>query len=165
MDEGQARGLFGQLFAEGGRDRTNFKLNVKNYLGLENQAFRNKMMQIALTNPTAFYKLRDKTLETVIDNMVSQLYDHMYNLLTTGTDLNGASVITGTNIQTLVPGWNDAQFRPAIPAQKVSEFALKASKTLEEIVREAVDLILPEDYIDLAKARLARKSDGRNIDL
>ena len=145
-------------------DTTNFKVDVKNYLGLENSAYKSRMMQIALTNPTNFYKIRENVLKNVIENAIGDLYDTLYNVMTSGLVKIGGRDVNASSDGGAVPAGGDA-FRPQIPKQQVSEFALKAAKTLEDIVREAVEIMLPEDFLDLAKARIARTSDARGINV
>lgn len=151
----------------GGGGTTNFKVDVRDYLGLENTKFKNKMMQIALTNPSEFYKFRDNVLENVVITAIGNFYDVLFGVMTEGK--LSPSAPPGSAAQhpdggDLTPT-NWSYFRPKIPQQKVSEFALKCTKTMEDMVQEAVDLMLPEDYLDIARARLARKSDARGIDI
>jgi hypothetical protein len=125
------------------------------------------MMQIALTNPSEFYKFRDNVLENVVIAAIGNFYDVLFGVMTEGKLTPGSAAGSAAQNQTdasqTPENWKF--FQPKIPQQKVSEFCLKCTKTMEDMVSEAVDLMLPEDYLDIARARLARKSDARGIDI
>ena len=61
----------------------NFRINPDNYLGLEHDQFKNDMMQIALTNPTHYYALRNAVMQNTVRTIVSEMYEKIYLLLTT----------------------------------------------------------------------------------
>ena len=61
----------------------------------------------------------------------------------------------------------DAEFAthpPSYPKQLINEFALGASKTLDKIFDEAVEIILPLDYKKIAEKSLEVKGSGSKID-
>ena len=135
----------------------NFRVNVKDFLGIENTKYREKMMQIALTKPADFYELREKVRAQVIEKAIGEFYDTLYYVMTTGKLSNGGQSAAKDAAKA-------ADFVPNIPKQKVNDFALSAVKTLESIVEDAIDMMLPPDFLDIAKSRTISKSSANNID-
>ena len=135
----------------------NFRVNVKDFLGIENTKYREKMMQVALTKPADFYALREKVRASVIEKAIGDFYDTLYYVMTQGKLTNGGiSAAQGAE--------KSIDFTPNIPKQKVNDFALSAVKTMESIVEDAVDMMLPPDFLDIAKSRTVSKSSAANID-
>jgi hypothetical protein len=56
-----------------------------------------------------------------------------------------------------------AKFNPHYPKQLVSQFALGASKTIDKIAEDAIELILPADLENIAKQRTSVKAKGMGI--
>jgi hypothetical protein len=54
----------------------------------------------------------------------------------------------------------DGKFKPNVPKQKVNEFALGTSKTIDKIAEDALELILPQDYRKIAESRTTQKTSG-----
>ena len=53
---------------------------------------------------------------------------------------------------------------PCYPQQKASQFSLAASKTINEILNSALDIILPANHLDVAKMKLTQKGDAARIE-
>ena len=49
-------------------------------------------------------------------------------------------------------------FKPQVPSQIVNEFALKAAKTIDKIAEEAIEMILPADWKQIADNRTFSKT-------
>jgi hypothetical protein len=49
-------------------------------------------------------------------------------------------------------------FCPNVPYQVVNEFSLKASKTIDRIAEEAIEMILPADWKEIADNRTFTKT-------
>ena len=59
---------------------------------------------------------------------------NFYNVLSQGSDKEGSNIISPTGETPLSPGY---------PEQEVSKIALKAARTLDSILDEVIDIILP----------------------
>jgi hypothetical protein len=106
-------------------------------------------MALAVSKPSDYYKIRADTLKLLKQVVVKQVYETYYGLLTTG-------VIDGQNpLRALVPHY---------PQQKASQFALGASKTINDILNSALDIILPANHLDVAKLKLTQKGEAAKID-
>jgi len=54
--------------------------------------------------------------------------------------------------------------KPFYPQQKASQFSLAASKTINEILNSALDIILPANHLDVAKMKLTQKGEAGRIE-
>ena len=95
----------------------NFQVNTSDYLGFEYEEYLNKLMALAMSRPAEYYDIRSKTLAALKKVVVENVYTEYYKLLTTQA----------------LPGSNPALI-PHYPQQKASQFALAASKTINEIL-------------------------------
>ena len=127
----------------------NFEVDTSDYLGFQYEEYLNELMALAVSKPSDYYKIRAETLKLLKQIVVKQVYDTYYGLLTTG-------VIDGqTPLGALVPHY---------PQQKASQFALGASKTINDILNSALDIILPSNHLDVAKLKLTQKGEAAKID-
>jgi hypothetical protein len=74
-------------------------------------------------------------------------------------DVDGNSFLAGSGVD----GEVIAKFVPHYPKQLVSHFALGASKTIDKIAEEAIELILPRDLENIARQRTSVKAKGMGI--
>ena len=135
----------------------NFKIDPANYAGIDHESYRSDMLQLALAQPTEYTKLRKVVLNIVKKEAVNSQYGIYYYLLTAGARSNGkiqgASILADDfpeNIQLM--------FKPQVPSQIVNEFALKAAKTIDKIAEEAIEMILPADWKQIADNRTFSKT-------
>jgi hypothetical protein len=141
----------------------NFRINPDNYLGLQHDKFKNDMMQIALTNPTKYYALRNAVMQNTVRTVVSDMYNKIYLLLTVGklSDREAdasAALDGGVEIADAT-----AKFIPNMSEKEVSDFAMSVATTVRSMLIQAITKLLPDDYINLASARLASQASTRNI--
>ncbi len=127
----------------------NFEVDTSDYMGFKYEEYLNELMSIAMSKPSEYYKIRSETLKALKQGVITQIYTTYYTLLTKGT-------IEGVNtLGDLVPSY---------PQQKASQFSLAASKTINEILNSALDIILPANHLDVAKMKLTEKSSASRID-
>jgi hypothetical protein len=130
---------------------TTFKIDTSDYLSIDYNAFRDDMLELALAKPSDYFKLRKRVLQTVKKDAVENIYTTYYNLLTEGLDKDGNAII-------------NAAWQPRYPKQLVNQFALGASKTIDKIAEEAVEIILPRNYKDIANERTSTKGKAGMIE-
>ena len=80
---------------------------------------------------------------------IGDIYKSFSNILGEGKDKAGGAIIT-------VSG---TTYKPSYPAQEVSKIALKAARTLDDILNEVIEIILPSDFKQLANNRAVQKSE------
>jgi hypothetical protein len=120
----------------------NFQVNTSDYLGFEYEEYLNKLMALAMSRPAEYYDIRSKTLAALKKVVVENIYTEYYKLLT-------SQPLTGSN----------PALTPNYPQQKASQFALAASKTINEILNSALDIILPANHLDVAKLKLTERGN------
>ena len=126
-----------------------FEVDTSDYLGFQYEEYLNELMAIAMSKPADYYKMRADTLKELKQVVVKTVYDTYYNLLTKGT------VNAKTPLGSLAPHY---------PAQKASQFSLSASKTINDILNSALDIILPANHLDVAKLKLTEKGNASRIE-
>ena len=65
-------------------DDFNFKINPADYLGIDYEKFKTEMLELAISQPDKYFKLRKTVLDGVKKKAVQQQYNVYYCLLTTG---------------------------------------------------------------------------------
>ena len=131
-------------------DNLNFKVNTSNFLGFEYNRYINDLQALAMSKPSEYYELRSAVLEALKEKVVKEVYDSYYDLLTEGKIKDSKAIMGNRN--------------PAYPCQKASEFALGAASTVNKILDDCLEIILPESHMDVAKLRLTKKGDASQID-
>ena len=136
-----------------------FEIDPADYLAIDYNAFRDDMIELVLSNPSKYFQLRGEVLKKVKRDACIKQYQVYYNLLTEAKDYNGNKILAGTGVSAEV----QAKFNPHYPKQLVSQFALGASKTIDKIAEDAIELILPADLENIAKQRTSVKAKGMGI--
>jgi len=135
----------------------NFKVNPSDFRGIEHEKFRTRLLNLAITEPTKYNQLRMDVLEKVKEAAVNSQYNIYYYLLTTGmNEKNDGHILENTPSEK--SNSLAAMFVPRVPANVVNEFAMKASATIDKIAEEAIEMIMPDDWKDVADKRLYTKT-------
>ena len=121
-----------------------FAIDTSDFLGINYDSYKNDLYAMALSTPADYMKLRKETLAVVKNQCIKDIYTQFYNLLSKGEDLNGTQIGS-------LPA-------PCYPSQMVSKFALKAARTLDSILEEAIEIILPLNFKELSTKRLEDQS-------
>lgn len=129
----------------------NFKINTDNYLAFEYEEYKEALQALALSQPSEYYKLRKNVLSSLKKGIIKQVFETYYNLLTSGT-ISGEDHFTTAGVPA-----------PHYPNQKASEFALGASKTINHILDECLDIILPANHLAIAHGNLIKKAEGELV--
>ena len=141
----------------------NFKIDVCDFRGIEHEEFRTNLLNLALTKPTEYNKLRMHVLRKIKKAAVDAQYGIYYYLLTEGCSASDDGKTKGNNILAdLRDGTENHKeiFKPNVPKHIVNEFAMKASATIDKIAEEAINMILPDDWKTIADQSLYSKTKG-----
>ena len=143
---------------------SSFKVNVNNYLGHEYNEFKNDLYRLALTNPDKYFEIRKNLLRKIEYDAVGGLYNSFYSALVDGVAQDGSPLIPiGQSSGGLFGGSSSTNTRPSLPQQKVNQFCLDASATLNEIIQELVEMLMPIDYNTLMNKRLANIGNAKTL--
>jgi hypothetical protein len=52
---------------------------------------------------------------------------------------------------------------PAFPSQAAADFCIDAANTIDKIIRDATEVILPASHLDVAKMQMESKSKTNTI--
>ena len=132
-------------------------VNTSDFLGFKHQTYLSNLYNFAITKPTQYNSMRTKALEKIKFEAIGAVYDNFFNVLS-----KGISGTTATGL-TQVIFIDTTAAEPSYPAQKVSELSLKAAQTLEQLLNEVCDIVLP-DYTEFSNKRLREKTNGQNIE-
>jgi hypothetical protein len=127
-------------------DRDPFKINPINALGREQKTARRQLYAEALEKPSQYIAMRAEKEKEIIDDFINDVNKAMWNLL-----VNGQYGENKTQI-TYISG---ADYVPGTPKPTVSKFCMKVSEAIEDILEEAVEMILPANHQSLAISRIA----------
>ena len=141
---------------------SDFKIDTTNYLGLDHNTYKNKLLQISLTNASEYFKMRENVIRNVKNDAIKKMYEVFYKVMSDGKLISGKNAASRADNEPNV-GDIDKVFKPAYPSQKITEFALGASKTLDAICEECIELIFPDDYRKIAESRLMRKGEADRL--
>ncbi len=137
-------------------ERSVFKVNAKNQLGLDFDRTRSKLLSLALSKPELYYELRDDIITKITEDSVEAAYNSYFYLLTKGLSGDGREQLLkwpATTPESILRGVTDRAFQPNLPEAMVNHFALKVAASVKEIAEEAVEEILPMQAEELAKSR------------
>ncbi len=137
-----------------------FEIDPADYLAIDYEAFRDDMIELVLSNSAKYFKLRGEVLKKVKKEACKLQYKVYYNLLTEAKDAEGNRILAGTGVTADVV----EKFVPHYPKQLVCQFALGASKTIDKIAEDAIELILPRDLENIAKQRTAIKAKANGME-
>ena len=143
---------------------TNFRLDPVNYLSIDNEAFRQRMLEISIVTPTRYFAIRRVVLAAVQKAFARDAYEIYYFLLTAGLQKDGKTSVLSEDKDNECGFGSEIHmrtaFKPCIPAQMCNEFAMSVTKSVNEIAQKAVDMILPSNFINVATHRVANKTAG-----
>ena len=132
-----------------------YKVNPSNFLGIEHSAYKNEILALALSEPSKYYQLRKIVVSSMKTGFVTQAYDSFYNLLSEGKSPDNNSAANGAASADL--------FVPNLPKQEINQFALRAAKTLDAMVEEAIELVLPANHLTIAHKIDRGKSEANML--
>ena len=104
-------------------------------------------MATALAKPQNYYALRNTIINAMTESQVENMYVIVWRCLRNGQKPNG-DAITYNNAADAI-----TQFVPQVPEHIIGEFASKAAKTIENLMEDIIEQILPDDYLALAQSR------------
>jgi hypothetical protein len=123
-----------------------FFININNEIGLNYKRVRGNLLALSLSKPSNYYDLRTKIVDKITEKSVQDIYLRFFNILRNG-------VVDGDQISYDEISGRLTAFVPQLPEHLINEFANKCARTIEEMCEECINLILPEDYLQLSQNR------------
>ena len=123
-----------------------FFININNEIGLNYKRVRGSLLALSLSKPSNYYDLRTKIVDKITETSVHDIYLRFFNILRNGMVDN--SQMTYNDLD-----GRPSAFVPQLPEHLINEFATKCARTIEEMCEECINLILPEDYLQLSQNR------------
>ena len=146
-----------------------FKIDPSDYKGNKYEAFKTRLITLSIQRPEEYSKLREAVLFKMRQQTSDNVYNQFYNLLTEGKNEEGSGPLIGAGAPTGfvggAEGWPKRETIQLLnnihyPKQKVTDIAMKASLTMDELVEEAVSIILPYDPAQIAFKRMGDREKG-----
>ena len=129
-----------------------FFVDPSNFQGHQYSQYKIFLMSVALTKPSEYYKLQSDVIEQLNVQIAKLVYKQLFLLLTKGILPDKQPMkIDGKPIN------------PAIPSQAAADFCIDAANTIDKIIRDATEVILPASHLDVAKMQMEHKSKTNTI--
>ena len=123
-----------------------FFIDINNEIGLNYKRVRGALLALSLSKPSNYYDLRTKIVDKITETSVREIYLNFFNILRNG--IVGGDQVTYDDLN-----GRPKAFVPQLPEHLINEFATKCARTIEEMCEECINLILPEDYLQLSQNR------------
>ena len=129
-----------------------FFVDPSNFQGHQYSQYKNLLMSTALTTPSAYYALQSDVIEQLNVQIAKSIYKQLFLLLTQGKLPDGKKMRI-----------NNVELNPAFPSQAAADFCIDAANTIDKIIRDATEVILPASHLDVAKMQMESKSKTNTI--
>ncbi len=139
----------------------NFKIDVSNYFGLDHQKYLDALQSYAITKPSEYMTMRSDIIDVVKKENMKMMYNLFYNLLTDGTSttrkMGGgyAHILDGTPSAAQIK-----LFKPDMSKQQVSSIALGAVKTMNKLIDDVMDDLIPKNFLNISHNVTKKNTEG-----
>ena len=129
-----------------------FFVDPSNFQGHQYSQYKNILMSKAMTTPSEYYDLQTKVIEQLNVQIAKTIYKQLFLLLTKGILPDGKPLTIG-----------NTKLNPAFPSQSAADFCIDAANTIDKIIRDATEVILPASHLDIARMQIEKKSKVSTI--
>lgn len=133
-------------------------------LGVANQRFAQKLLQIVITQPDHYYELRDQVVQQLVLTEAQRIYGTLIGFLYNGEMPHPAAGDLQYLTMPMEVGDTIAarrnRIRPLIPLAKCKPLALATVKQITELLQSVISEVLPESHLSLANATKVRRQEG-----
>ena len=131
-----------------------FLVSPTNYLGSDHADHVSKCYSLALSDPKKFYLARQIVTQNLKRTVVKEFYTMIYNALSTATQKDGTtSIYLGTSGSPVI---SSTEYPVQFPTQKINEIALGFVSTLNSMLDEITDIIMPDTINKTMEQKLAK---------
>ena len=136
-------------------EASKFFLDTDDVLGFAYQQYVSNIRGLALSKPSEYYQLRAQVMKQVKTDAVKNLYKTIFQILSKGRKFDGGSIgVFGTG-----------DYVPSYPSQKINDFTISVAAQLGDALNQVIDIILPDDFEKLARAKLSIQGKSSAIDV
>ena len=114
-------------------------------LSLDYNRFKQNMYALSLSNPSEYFKMREKISEALTEDIVTSLYNKIYQLLREGKIAD--KTVTGG----LFVGY---------PSNKVNSMALSIASSMEVFLNDCIEIVLPANYLELSAKKMIQQTNA-----
>ena len=129
-------------------NKSKFFIDITNELGLNYKKQRAALMGVALAKPGNYYTLRAELVEKLTTAQVKHAYKMYWELLKNGVVGTPAERQSYTD-----ENGGTCYLKPDLPEHIINRFSSRIAASIEEMCEEAVNLILPDDFLKLAQEK------------
>ena len=129
-----------------------FFVDPSNFQGHQYSQYKNILMSKAMTTPSEYYDLQTNVIEQLNVQIAKTIYKQLFLLLTKGYLPDGSQLSIG-----------GTALNPAFPSQSAADFCIDAANTIDKIIRDATEVILPASHLDIARMQIEKKSKVSTI--
>lgn len=151
-------------------ETANFQLDPALSLGFSYQQYVASVRALALTHPDEYFAMRRDVLEAVRTDAVGNLYKSLFMVLTKGKSFDDKQLTYGppapiTGTKTPVAKFGTGVYIPNYPPQKVNDFAMAVASDLADHINRAIDIILPDNFEQLASNNMRLTGMAKSINI
>ena len=145
-------------------DKSVFKVNPQNILGLNHSKFKSQLLAMSLAEPHTYFRLRDQVYTAIVENAVRDAYNLYWYILKDGiagvkVNDDGSVAVAGSQLKIATEkykspsGAGEFIFSPQMSEAEINQFALEVAEAVKDIAEKCIDKIMPLEIKDLAVRR------------
>ena len=125
--------------------------NPIDYLGLKYENYVNIIYSLSLSQPTAYYSMRNLLLKDLNTELLEKTHSIIFNILRYGQlTANGINYTNGQ--------------KPNYPSELCNQISMSIAKSYQIEVKKIIRILLPPDFESMAKSSLSSKTLAESID-
>jgi hypothetical protein len=127
-----------------------FDLDPNNFLGHAYSVYVSNLQELALSQPSVYFKMKRQMIDRVKSGMTRSIFANISSLLKEGKITPGGNHIFA--------GISEGQVLiPAYPSQKINTICLSACETLDRLLEEVCELLMPSEITKILGDKLEQK--------
>ena len=134
-------------------EKTNIISDPNDVLGLQYTKYKSSLYSESLSKPSSYFKLKQELEDKLKENLVSNIYKVVYELLRYG-------VISGDHVCGFLDDARNNPRIPGVPSSKVNELSLSITATMNDFIDSVINLLMPPSFLQLAENKLTIKSEA-----
>ena len=134
-------------------EKTNIISDPNDVLGLQYTKYKSSLYSESLSKPSSYFKLKQELEDKLKENLVSNIYKVVYELLRYG-------VIDGDHVCGFYDEAKNNARIPGVPSSTVNELSLSITATMNDFIDSVISLLMPPSFLQLSESKLTIKSEA-----